>query len=254
MSALQAQLEGSVAIERANDAQPTNLLQLAIMQGAAIDTIERLAKLQREEREYQAMVDFDEALSRCQSRMKRIAADMTNPQTHSKYASYAALDRAIRPEYVAEGFSVSYSEAEGSTAEYITMLAFLTRAGHTRTYRKGMPIDTKGPKGNDVMTKTHAAGSGGSYAKRYLLKDIFNLAIGEDDIDGNGPEAVVPVGQMDTDEFDYHLHRIESAKEMTNLFSIFKAAYIAAQKINDQSAMAQFGKAKELRKKELACE
>lgn len=47
------------------------------------------------------------------------------------------------------------------------------------------------------MTKTHAVGSGKTYAKRYLLKDIFNVAVGEDDDDGNsagngqGPEKTM---------------------------------------------------------------
>jgi ribosomal protein L37AE/L43A len=49
-----------------------------------------------------------------------------------------------------------------------------------------MPADGKGAKGNDVMTKTHAAGAAGSYGARYLLKGIFNVAIGENDDDGNG--------------------------------------------------------------------
>src|SRR5207302_7818724 len=40
---------------------------------------------------------------------------------------------------------------------------------------------------NDVMTTTHGTAAADSYAKRYLLKDIFNIAIGEDDRDGNGP-------------------------------------------------------------------
>lgn len=37
------------------------------------------------------------------------------------------------------------------------------------------------------MTKTHAVGAGLSYGMRYLLKMIFNVAIGEDDRDGNDP-------------------------------------------------------------------
>jgi hypothetical protein len=49
-----------------------------------------------------------------------------------------------------------------------------------------MPADGKGAKGNDVMTKTHATGSAMSYGSRYLLKLIFNIAIGQDDDDGNG--------------------------------------------------------------------
>ena len=87
---------------------PMGLLQLALEKESNIDVIERLANLQRQEREYQATVDFDDALSRCQAKLKRVAADMTNPQTRSQYASYAALDRAIRPEYVGEGFSISF--------------------------------------------------------------------------------------------------------------------------------------------------
>jgi hypothetical protein len=47
-----------------------------------------------------------------------------------------------------------------------------------------MPVDGKGARGGDVMTKTHAMGSGVSYGMRYLLRMIFNLAIDYDD-DGN---------------------------------------------------------------------
>ena len=46
-------------------------------------------------------------------------------------------------------------------------------------------LSGKGAKGGDVMTKTHAFGSGTSYGMRYLLKMIFNVAIGEEDDDGN---------------------------------------------------------------------
>jgi hypothetical protein len=60
-----------------------------------------------------------------------------------------------------------------------------------------MPADGKGAKGGDVMTKTHATGAAMSYGMRYLLKMIFNVAIGEDDKDGNAPEqrtATAPEG------------------------------------------------------------
>jgi hypothetical protein len=57
-------------------------------------------------------------------------------------------------------------------------------SGATRRYQIDMPIDTKGARGGDVMTRTHATGSAFSYGKRYLLIGMFNLAIGDDD-DGN---------------------------------------------------------------------
>jgi hypothetical protein len=54
-----------------------------------------------------------------------------------------------------------------------------------RRYHVDMPADGKGAKGGDVMTKTHATASALTYAKRYLLLQIFALAIGESDDDGN---------------------------------------------------------------------
>jgi hypothetical protein len=63
------------------------------------------------------------------------------------------------------------------------------RDGYAREYHIDMPADGKGAKGGDVMTKTHAVGSAVSYGMRYLLKMIFNVAVGEDDDDGNTAEG-----------------------------------------------------------------
>jgi len=259
MSTLTKQLEGSVALERVKSGEleaPTpnamQLIQSAIAQGSSIDTIERLAALQREMVEYQAKVEFNEAMQRVQHKMRRISADAHNPQTKSRYASYAKLDSVLRPIYAEEGFSLSFNTGDSPVAECVRVLCDVSRGGYTKHYQIDMPADGKGAKGGDVMTKTHATGAATQYGMRYLVKMIFNVAVGEDDNDGNGAESVTPAGQMDTDEFDYHLQRIETAKEITNLFTIFKAAYVAAQKINDQSASRQFGEAKEKRKKELA--
>ncbi len=65
------------------------------------------------------------------------------------------------------------------------MLCYVARGGYTRTYKKDVASDGKGAKGNDVMTKTHASGAAGSYGMRYLLRMIFNIAVGEGDTDGN---------------------------------------------------------------------
>jgi hypothetical protein len=65
------------------------------------------------------------------------------------------------------------------------------RGGWGADYRIDMPADGKGAKGGDVMTKTHAVGSATQYGMRYLLKMIFNVAIGEDD-DGNAAAAAAP--------------------------------------------------------------
>ncbi len=223
-----------------------DLLALAISKESAIDVIERLAALQCNERDYQSKVNFDEALNRCQARLERVSADAENPQTRSRYASYAKLDKAVRPVYTSEGFSISFGEKDCPTPGRTRFVAYLSRAGVTREYIKDLTPSTKGPKGNDVMTPIHADGSAGSYAKRYLLKDIFNLAVGESDNDGNGDE-----GQVDKDWLTEQLEEMGRCETLEGLNSTFRAAGKKALDVNDIESYRALSKAKNARKKQL---
>ncbi len=152
-----------------------------------IEKMERLWGMHERLKNRAAEEAFNAAMNAAQGEMGRVAADAANPQTHSRYATYGALDRAVRPIYSKNGFALSFDTGEGAPEGYVRVLAYVSHsAGHTRTYRADIPADGKGAKGNDVMTKTHASGAAMSYGMRYLLKLIFNIAIGEDDDDGNG--------------------------------------------------------------------
>lgn len=147
----------------------------------------------------QAKQAFSAAMKAAQADMRPVSADASNPQTRSKYASYAQIDRAIRPIYTRHGFSVSFDTADGAPADHVRVVAFVEHEdGHSRTHHLDMPADGKGAKGGDVMTKTHAMGSGVSYGRRYLLGMIFNIAVGDDD-DGNGATYVQYIS---TDQVD----------------------------------------------------
>lgn len=151
------------------------------------DKITKLYELAERAQAKHAEQQFNEAMSRAQAGMGRISADAVNPQTRSAYATYGKLDSKLRPIYTREGFALSFSTGEGAPENFVRVVCYVSHsAGHTRTYSCDMPADGKGAKGNDVMTKTHAAGSAMSYGQRYLLKLIFNVAIGEQDDDGNG--------------------------------------------------------------------
>jgi hypothetical protein len=136
---------------------------------------------------------FNSALVLAQAEMRPIIADASNVQTRSKYASYGALDRECRPHYSKHGLAPSFNTeptGDPNTMRVVCMLGH--RDGHTRRYQIDMPIDTKGARGGDVMTRTHATGSALSYAKRYLLVAAFNLAIDDDD-DGNAAGRRAPI-------------------------------------------------------------
>lgn len=173
--------------------EPAHLLA-AVMRAAADDNVdvtklEKLLDVRERLEAKQSEQAFSVAMNEAQSEMGRVSADAVNSQTRSNYATYGQLDRALRPVYTRHGFSLSFDTEESPKAEHIRVLCYVShRDGHTRTYKADVPADGKGAKGGDVMTKTHAFGSGTSYGMRYLLKMIFNVAIGDSDDDGNGGE------------------------------------------------------------------
>lgn len=164
-----------------------------------IDKLERLLQMHERITASNAESAFNVALNACQAAVGRVSANAENPQTRSAYATYAKLDKVLRPIYTANGFSLSFDEGESPKPEHVRVLCHVSHSnGHTRTYHKDMPADGKGAKGGDVMTKTHASGAAQSYGMRYLLKGIFNIAIGEDDHDGNetGDRTVITASQV----------------------------------------------------------
>jgi hypothetical protein len=223
-----------------------SLLSIALENNAAIDVIERLAALQRDERNYHANVAFDEALNRCQRQLGRISADAKNDSTKSKYASYAKIDSVVRPIYTAEGFSLSFGERDCPTPGKTRFVAFLSRDGVTREFLKDITPSTQGPKGNDVMTPIHADACADSYAKRYLLKDIFNIAIGDDDTDGTKPLIT-----YDGSPQQKNIARILAAPSKDALWTTYKVAYHEAWNAKDQPALNAYIQAKDARLREL---
>lgn len=166
---------------------------LQVIQNAAqnpqadIEKMERLMAMYERVEAKRAEAEFSASLSKVQSELRQVATDANNPQTRSRYATYSALDKAVRPVYTAHGFSLSFDTGSDAPQDTVRVVCYVGHAGgHSRTYHVDMPADGKGAKGGDVMTKTHAVGAGMSYGMRYLLKMIFNIAIGEDDDDGNG--------------------------------------------------------------------
>lgn len=205
---------------------PMDLLDVATRNGAAIDVIERLAALQEKQMNREAEIDFNHAMNLAQSEVGRIAPNAENKSTKSKWATYAKLDSVLRPIYIKHGFSLSFDSGDSPLPDTVRVLCYVShRGGHTRTYTSPpIPSDGKGAKGGDVMTPTHATGSAMSYGARYLLKFIFNIAVGEDDTDGNLTNgelalAVERIAQAQTPD--------DLKKEYTTAYNKFEASPVA---------------------------
>jgi len=154
-------------------------------QTVGVEKMEKLLAMAERLQAKRAESEYDQAMNAAQSEMLPVARDSDNPQTRSRYVSYGALDRAVRPIYTAHGFSLSFG-TRATGPDRVTITCRVShRAGHTERVEIEMPADGKGAKGGDVQTRTHATGSAVSYGMRYLLKMIFNIAVGEYDDDGS---------------------------------------------------------------------
>jgi len=252
MATQQIELPGIPAPEPKELAITPMALIKAGMESGNITTadLQILQEMHFKQQDRNAAIEFNLAMNAVQAELGRVAPNLTNPQTKSRYASYDKLDAALRPIYVRHGFSLSFSTDPSipPEVEMVRVICYVShQAGHTRPYYYDMPADGKGAKGGDVMTKTHARGSAGSYGMRYLLKMIFNVAIGEDDNDGNGSQ---PQGGV-LDDISERIEWIKNSSNFQELESIWRDAYAAAKKAKDQKAIEAINFATNARKREL---
>lgn len=150
-----------------------------------IDKLQRLLDMRQQEYARIAVVRYHEAMTACQAEMEPIRADCANDQTRSRYASLAAVIAVTRPIYTKHGFWLNFDTADSPKPDHVRVVCKVGhQGGHTEVHHIDMPVDGKGARGGDVMTKTHAMGSGVTYGRRYLYGMVFDLAVERDD-DGN---------------------------------------------------------------------
>lgn len=211
---------------------PMSLMQMALETGKA-DQLQILQDMYFKDLAIKAEMSFNRAMNAAQAEITRIAPDAYNQQTKSKWATYAKMDGILRPIYTRNGFALSFDTEPMPPEVQITRIKCHVSHidGHNRTYYQDVPADGKGAKGGDVMTKTHAVGCSDSYGMRYLLKMIFNVAIGEDDNDGNAPQPPKEMKGLD----DWCV-KISDASDYQEMREAYDRAFAIATEEKNQPA------------------
>ena len=208
----QLELAGQEALSKPTTMM--DLLSLALQKEAAIDVIERLAALQKDQIDREAINSFNDAMEAAQNEISNVIPDAKNTETGGKYATFLALNRALRPVYLKHGFSLTFTGAESTKPDEVLIVCECShKGGWTKRYMLPMPCDGKGAKGGGVMSKSHATLAATSYGRSGLLKMIFNVAIGEDD-------PVVTNGDLVT-----ALEQMDQAQSKDRLMEIYQPAY-----------------------------
>ena len=212
------------------------LLRIAGDPSIPVARLKEIAELRSKIRLEDAEEAWTDAMGAAQAEMRPIKANRKNPQTNSKYASLDAVDRALRPIYSKHGFNLSFSQTDGAPEGHMRTVCYVSRGLYTRQYQYDCPISTKGPKGTEMMTATHASGSALSYSKRYLILSIFNVSVETDD-DGNLAAGMRPI----SDEQLAELNRLirESGADIGRfcaMFAIDNLSDLTALRFNEAKA------------------
>ena len=180
-------------------ATPSQLLFMAVDRGADLAMIEKLMDLQDRHDAKQAMLAYKGAMARAQGKIDVIAKNQKNDHTKSEYADLGAILEQAVPAYSSEGISIEYdTEPSPAVQGWIRHVAYISHEdGHEQTRHVDLPPDSSGAKGGVNKTDIQAAVSSIAYARRTLMKMIFN--IGEKDDDGNAPKHTSRGNQESTE-------------------------------------------------------
>jgi hypothetical protein len=140
--------------------------------------LQQLLEMAERMMKFQAERDFADAMLRCQEEIGPIAKTAENAQTGTSYAPFESIDRAIRPVYTSNGFSMSFSSGAGCGERMVKVTCDVRHSsGHTVRYEIQGELDITGPKGTQNKTSIHGLGSTLSHLKRYLTLMIWNLTL-----------------------------------------------------------------------------
>ena len=159
---------------------PMEMISQAVMNGASVETLERLMSLQERFEAGQARKAFDAAISAAKA---EIPAIIRNAVGHNskRYADFSAIASVVDPILSKHGLSYRFRTTQTDKVNVTCVLSH--KEGHSEeTTLSGAP-DTSGSK-NAIQ----AIGSALTYLQRYSLNAALGLASTNDD-DGRGAGA-----------------------------------------------------------------
>ncbi len=188
-----------VAIKKEQVADsPLAIIDRALDKGVAVEQLGQLLDLQERWTKERRREAYHRDMCAAQSEMPTVIKSADNPHTRSKFARLEDLIQAIKPVYTKYGFSLTFGTEPCNIPEHIRIVAkIMHRDGHYETEAIDIPLDGAGARGGkSSMNATQATGSTYTYGQRYLTRMIFNLAIADEDNDGNWRPAFIGADQI----------------------------------------------------------
>lgn len=239
--------EQQVQAVRAQDNEAGALMtiieRISTMPDLDLDRVERLFDMHQKMLDRQQEQLFNQAMALAQSEIEGVVVNKRNDHTRSKYANIEAIHAEAKPIWTKHGFSVLTRSGSSDQPGHIRLYTEVRHSGgHKVTYEDDWPLDTVGAKGNSNKTAIQGKGSTITYARRYTELMIFDIAIKDEDNDGNRrPEPLEDI----TDA----LLAIGEADSMDALQTVFTECW---KRYTHKELRARLTAAKDAKKKELS--
>ena len=208
---LAAMFQGMMELAKDPEVDPAKMAAMLDMQERMIDR--------------EALSQYKTAMHKAREAMpvitKEGAIKNKNGQVQSKYATYEAIDRVVRPLVQPLGLSYGFDISEGEQGRVLITCIVSHTGGHEERFGP-MPlaVDTTGAK-----NATQGAGSAASYGQRYTLCLAFNIVTSGQDTDGVTRQPVAGDGMADLKE-----QAMQAATKGTQEYSVWFGSLTNMQK------------------------
>ena len=164
---------------------PSDMLQIAVEQGADLDKLEKLMELQEIWEASQAKKVYISAMAKFKSSCPPI--QKTKKGHNCLYSGLAESIETIKPSLSENGLSHSWNTEQSESMIKVTCI-ITHEGGHQESTSLKSTPETSGSK-NSIQS----IGSAVSYLERYTLFAILGLASSDQDTDGKDPGNNQPV-------------------------------------------------------------
>ncbi|MEG2271507.1 MAG: ERF family protein [Acinetobacter sp.] len=188
-----------------------------------IDVAERLIGMQQEIMKQQAIINFNNDFSLMSKEIPVIAK--TKKAHNTWYAPLEDIVKITQPILSKYGFSISFSTSQNGLDSVTVQCTLMHRDGHSTSTELMLPTKSV----SNSMNAMQAIGAAITYAKRYTLSGILNIATGDDDNNGFTTNAKTSKPRMSPDQLEKALAAIK--EEKYTLEKLFKTYELTTEQL-----------------------
>lgn len=182
-----------------------------------VSVARELLEMQKDFMRQQAIINFNNDFSLMSKEIPIIAKSKRAHNT--SYAPLEDIVKITQPILSKYGFSVSFSTSQNGLESVTVQCTLMHRDGHSTKTELMLPTKSV----SNSMNAMQAIGAAITYAKRYTISGILNIATGDDDNNGFTTNAKTAKPTISDDQLEKALKAISEEKyTLEKLFNTYE--------------------------------